>query len=71
MRVIHLPAIDRQIPLKYYLIAIKTAKDNPETEFKHGLTCWWPCTGAEIVKQFMEGIHDRINQATPYCQKGI
>lgn len=70
MRVINLPAIHRQVTLRAYLMAIRTAKANPEQEFKYGLTCWWPCTGAEIMRQFMEGVHDRINQGIRYADRG-
>lgn len=62
MRVIMLPATGRRVSLKAYIRAIKTAKANPDVEFNEGLTCWWPCTGREIVKQFYEGVQDRINQ---------
>ena len=70
MRTIYLPAIDRTVTLKDYIRAVKLAKENPDMEFKHGLTCWWSCTGRDIVKQFVEGVHDRINQGVPYCTRG-
>lgn len=69
-RYITLPALDRSVPLGSYIAAIKTAKANPATEFKHGLTTWWPTTGAEIVRQFRDGMNDRINQRVPYAQRG-
>ncbi len=71
MRVIHLPATNKHIPLKAYVQGIKLAKANPTAESKHGLTCWWPCTGKEIMRQFRRSIHDRINQAIPYHQRGL
>lgn len=61
MLTIRLAAIDRTVPLGAYVAAIKRAKANPEAEFKHGLTTWRPTTGAEIVRQFRRGMHDRIN----------
>ena len=70
MRVITLPATNQQIPIGVYVKGIRQAKSLPDQKFKHGLTCWWPCTGKEIMKQFMDGIHDRINQAIPYHQRG-
>jgi hypothetical protein len=70
MRAIFLPAIDRTVSLGAYLQAIRIAKANPDLEFKTGLTTWWPTTGSEIVKQFRESVHDRINQAVPYLQRG-
>ena len=71
MRTIRLPALDRSVSLGAYVNAVKLAKAHPDREFKHGLTTWWPTTGAEIVKQFCEGMTDRINAATPYSQRGI
>lgn len=70
MRMINLPAIDKRVSLKAYVAAIKLAKANPETEFKHGLTTWWATTGAEIMNQFWQGVQDRINQAVPYMNRG-
>ena len=70
-RFIKLPAINREVTIGQYVSAIKTAKENPEAEFKHGLTCWWSCTGKDIMKQFMEGINDRINQNIPYSKRGL
>lgn len=70
MRVISLPAIEKQVTLKQYVQAVKLAKSNPDKTFKHGLTCWWPCTGVEIMKQFRSGIHDRINQGVSYNLRG-
>jgi hypothetical protein len=69
MRTIHLPAIDRHVTLAAYVAAVKTAKAHPDVTFKHGLTCWWPCIGSEILRQFRAGIDDRINQAIPYCHR--
>jgi hypothetical protein len=69
-RTIYLPAIERRVSLAAYVAAIKTAKAQPEQTFKHGLTTWWPTTGREIVAQFRDGMHDRINQAIPYRRRG-
>jgi hypothetical protein len=65
-RTIRLPAIGRTVSLRAYIRAVKLAKANPDTEFKTGLTTWWPTTGAEIVRQFRKGMTDRINQGIPY-----
>jgi hypothetical protein len=70
MRTIHLPAIDRRVSLAAYLAAVKKAKANPSATFAHGLTCWWPCTGEEILRQFSQGVHARINDAIPYTERG-
>lgn len=69
-RYISLPAINKSVPLRAYVAAIKTAKANPTMEFKTGLTCWWPCTGAEVMRQFYEGMTDRINQGVSYSERG-
>jgi hypothetical protein len=71
VRMIHLPALDRYVTLSSYIAAIKIAKANPTVTYKHGLTCWWPCTGAEVMEQFRAGLMDRINQAIPYCERGM
>jgi hypothetical protein len=70
LRTIHLPAIDRTVSLAAYLRAVRLAKASPTAMFKTGLTTWWPTTGAEIMKQFRDGITDRINQAIPYSERG-
>ncbi len=69
MRYIALPAINKRVSLKAYVAAIRAAKANPEAELKHALTCWWSCTGADIMQQFREGVADRINQAIPYLKR--
>ena len=70
MKTIHLPAIDKRVPLSSYIKAIRAAKENPERTFTTGLTTWWPTTGSEILEQFRHGMHDRINQAVPYSERG-
>jgi hypothetical protein len=70
IRTVSLPAINRTVTLAAYVHAIKLAKTNPDTTFKHGLTAWWPCTGHEIMRQFRAGMHDRINQRIPYRLRG-
>ena len=69
MRVIHLPAVNKTVSLSQYIKAIRLAKANLDVEFKHGLTCWWPCSGKEIVEQFFRGVQDRINEAIPYINR--
>ena len=70
-RMITLPALHRQVTLAQYVAAIKLAKANPTAEFKHGLTTWWSTTGAEIMRQFAEGMNDRINQGISYSRRGL
>ena len=71
IRTVSLPAINRSVTLAAYVRAIRLAKANPDAEFKHGLTAWWPCTGREIMAQFRAGMHDRINQRVPYRLRGM
>jgi len=71
MRVIHIAAIGRDVSIGQYVKAVKTAIANPNTEFKHGLTCWWACTGKDIRRQFLDGVMDRINQNIPYIKRGF
>ncbi len=71
MRVIHLPAVNKTVSIKSYVLAVKLAKANPNMEFKHGLSSWWPTKGREIVRQFRDGMTDRINQAMPYIKRGV
>ncbi len=61
----------KKIPLGIYIAGIKKAKANPNVVFKHGLACWWSCTGKEIMEQFLDSIQDRINQGIPYIKRGI
>ncbi len=70
MRVIALPAVGKSVSLRVYIDAIRVAKANPDVEFRHGLTTWWPTSGRDIVAQFRAGLHDRINQAIPYRMRG-
>jgi hypothetical protein len=69
-RVVYLPAVNKRVSLAAYVVAIKIAKAQPNKEFKHGLDCWWSCTGAEIVAQFREGMQHRINEGIPAILRG-
>jgi hypothetical protein len=69
-RYVTVSATGKRIPLGAYVAGVKLAKANPCATFKHGLTTWWSVTGAEIMEQFREGMHDRINQAVPYAARG-
>lgn len=63
------PSISKYVPLGVFLREVRKAIDNPDAEFKQGLTCWWSVTGAEIRQQFRGQIRDRINQAIPYIER--
>lgn len=70
-RRIFIAGIGRRVTLGAYVKAVKNAKENPKVVFRYGLTCWWPCTGEEIVRQFSQGVSERINNAIPYIKRGI
>ena len=70
-RVMTLSAVNKTVTLGQYVKGIKKAKANLDVEFKHGLTCWWSCTGRDIMRQFREGMMERINEAIPYIQRGV
>jgi len=61
---------EKKISIPAYIQGIKLAKSNLDREFKQGLTCWFPCTGQDIVNQFRAGLNDRINQSISYIQRG-
>lgn len=69
-RVITLPGPGITVTLGQYVKAVKTAIANPAAEFKHGLTCWYSCSGADIRRQFRAGMTDRINQGIPCILRG-
>lgn len=71
MRTVYIPAIEKEVSLLAYVRAVQRAKDQPAMQFKHGLTTWWPTTGAEIMDQFRAGMDERINQSVPYIKRGI
>ena len=71
IRTIYLTATGRTVTIGQYVKAVKLAKQNLKGEFKHGLTTWWPVTGADIMRQFLDGVNERINDAVPYCQRGV
>ena len=59
----------KRMTLSSYLKAVKYAKAHPDAEFERGFTCWWPCSGREIMQQFRAGMMARINDAIPYSQR--
>ncbi len=70
MRMIYVSGIERWVTIRAYIKAVRDAKANPDTTFKTGLTCWWACTGKEIVEQYWEGVQDRINENKSYITRG-
>ncbi len=62
---IHLLALGRTVSMRAYVTAVRKAKANPAATFPHGLTTWWPTTGAEVVRQHRAAMHERITAARP------
>ena len=72
MRVVYLPALDRAVTVGALVKAIKRVKAAPpDAVFPQGLTTWWPTTGAEIMRQFRQGMNERINEGIPYAERGV
>jgi hypothetical protein len=70
MRAVSLIATDKTIPLGVYVAGVRAAIAHPGRTFRHGLTTWWPVTGADVRREFMDGVHDRINRHVPGYGKG-
>lgn len=69
-RYVTLPAVGKRVSLRAYAQAVRLARANPGVEFKHGLTTWWPTTGAEIMSQYRGGLHERISAGISYATRG-
>jgi len=61
----------RPIPLSTYLAGIRLAISNPDTLFKSGLRNCGPELGKDIRRDFLRGVHNRINQGVPYIERGV
>lgn len=59
----------KQIPINIYVHGIKTAKENPDATFKHGLCGWSPVSGREIVQEFFGMAQDHCNRGLTISQK--
>ena len=70
MRTIYCPGVERHVSLRAFNAGIKRAKAHPDAEFKQGITCWWPCTGRKILRQFFNGVQRRITRAIPISHLG-
>ena len=58
---VSLPALRKRVPLGAYVRAWRLAKANPERTFSTSLRWNSPATGAQVLHEFREGLHDRIN----------
>jgi hypothetical protein len=72
MASVFLPATQRRLPAAVYLAGLRRAKAEPDQMFKHGLRGWWPVTGREVVAEYRDDLHRRINHrarvARPECR---
>ena len=75
MKYVYLSATGKRITLRAYVESWKRAKriakDNPKAEVVHGLNGWWPITVTELLREYRQAMHDRINQGIPYCERGL
>lgn len=58
------------VSLGAYVRGVRLAIASPDRVFRSGLETWYPTSGAEIRRQFRRGLHDRINQRTPWLLRG-
>lgn len=57
----HIGICDGTLTIGQYVHAWRTVlAADPGTEFKRGLTPWWPVTREDILREFRRGVHDRI-----------
>ena len=57
-----IPSVSSYISTGEYIKVWKVCKANPEKEYKQTITMWSGGTGADVLREIMDGIHDRINQ---------
>lgn len=62
-RVITLTAHGRQLTIGQYVEIVKRVKASaPGTRFDKSFCNWWSTTREEILREFFEGVQDRINK---------
>jgi len=54
--------IGKKVSIRSYIDAIKYAKSHPEQIFSEGLRQWWPVSGKEIYRDYLDSILHRINE---------
>lgn len=61
----------RPIGLGAYMKGLRACMAAPEgTEYKRGLTGWWPVTREEILRDWRASVHDRINRNVAWFGRG-
>lgn len=66
-KLIYCPGPDKWLTVGQYVSVIKKVKSLPlDTRYPQTLCSWASGTGEDILREFRQGIHDRINRNTPY-----
>ncbi len=61
----------RSVPLGSYVWAWREILSAPpDREYRQGLTGWWPETAETILRQFRDGMHERISRHLPGYGRG-
>lgn len=50
------------MPLGRYCEVVRMAKTNFDARWRRSFGGFWPATSADILREFREGVHDRINK---------
>lgn len=53
---------ERRVSVASYLAVVQCAKANPERMFKASLRHWAPSPGRVIVREFRDGLHEKISR---------
>lgn len=56
----------KRVGLGNYVAGVRTAIANPDVIYAEGLTGFGSRRGSEIRREFLRGLHDRINTGVPY-----
>ena len=68
-RLIYCPGPDKWLTIGQYLSVIRKVKSMPlDTHYPQTFCSWAGGTGHKIMREFMDGIQDRINRNIPYSK---
>lgn len=56
---------NRRVSLRSYLATVRAAKLMPGSMFKASLRHWAPSSGATIVREFREALHEKLSRMDP------
>ena len=66
-KLIYCPGPDKWLTVGQYVSIIKKVKSLPlDTQYPQTFCSWAGGTGHDILREFLEGINDRINRNSPY-----